>query len=155
MIIRVCGRASYLNSMPLGDLFKWMFSSGSSRCIIDFEVCTGIDSTFLGILAGLALELRRQNRLSDCQLCNLNERNYELIQNMGLDRIFKVSRETLIKGNDSDWVHVSGLENQRPTKEMILKAHENLLAINGSNKNKFEDVITFLQRQNGSLNKIR
>ncbi|HKB57390.1 MAG TPA: STAS domain-containing protein, partial [Lacunisphaera sp.] len=60
VIVRIDGRASFTNSGGLKDFFNEMFKHGKKRFVVDFQLCTSMDSTFLGVLAGAALELRRQ-----------------------------------------------------------------------------------------------
>ena len=53
--VRVLGRASFQNSACLKDFIGEMLRTGHVRFVLDFERCSGIDSTFLGVLAGAAL----------------------------------------------------------------------------------------------------
>ena len=49
------GRANFLNCSPLRTFLRKMFDQGERVFLLDFSDCTGMDSTFLGILAGAAL----------------------------------------------------------------------------------------------------
>jgi hypothetical protein len=64
VVVRIEGRASFLNSACLRDFVNQMLKSGKNRFVIDFLRCTSMDSTFLGVLAGFALELRKSEGLS-------------------------------------------------------------------------------------------
>jgi anti-anti-sigma regulatory factor len=57
--IRVEGRASFQNSGAIKDFLGACITGGRRRFVMDFEACTTMDSTFLGVLAGAALQLRR------------------------------------------------------------------------------------------------
>lgn len=59
IIVKVIGKANYLNCNAFRDFIETMLSNGGRRILIDFEECKGMDSTFLGILAGTAIELRK------------------------------------------------------------------------------------------------
>ena len=61
VLIRVLGRASFVNSSSLREFTGEMMRQGKRRFVIDFSACTGMDSTFLGVLAGLALDLRKSD----------------------------------------------------------------------------------------------
>ena len=54
VLIRIEGRASFVNSGSLKDFFAEMIRQGKRRFVVDFQHCTSMDSTFLGVLAGAA-----------------------------------------------------------------------------------------------------
>lgn len=151
VVVKVFGKASFLNSAPVKDLFDRLVKHGKSRFVIDFEKCTGMDSTFLGILAGLGIGLMKSDPPGSVVLCRLSERNHELIENLGLHRLLAVdSGDSSSAGSDSGSFNsiastdkLSEVENAR----MVLQAHENLVRIDESNKTKFQDVIAFLKNQ--------
>ena len=61
VIIRIRGYASYLNASLLSNFIKQTEKLHYKRYCILFEECDGLDSTCLGILAGLLLRLKKQN----------------------------------------------------------------------------------------------
>jgi hypothetical protein len=102
-----------------------------------------MDSTFLGILAGTAIELRKLTPAGELVVGNLSERNYELIGNLGLHNLLTVS-----KGKTEPAENFAALQNQEVSDaKNILKAHENLTEANKENVSKFQDVISFLRNQ--------
>ncbi len=60
-----------------------MIHQRKSRFVVDFLHCSSMDSTFLGVLAGAALQLRKENPPGGLTLCGLGPRNLELIRNLG------------------------------------------------------------------------
>ena len=52
--IKIVGRASFQNVMPLKDFLKDSAESGKRCYVFDFAECKGMDSTVLGVLAGCA-----------------------------------------------------------------------------------------------------
>ena len=102
-----------------------------------------MDSTFLGILAGTAIELRKLTPAGELVIGKLSERNYELICNLGLQNLLTVTKE-----NSQSSEAFDALENQEVSEaKNILKAHENLTEANKDNISKFQDVIAFLRNQ--------
>jgi anti-anti-sigma regulatory factor len=87
VLVRVDGRAAFGNSGALRDFFRELARQGRTRFVVDFQHCTSMDSTFLGVLAGAALELRRMDPPGTLTLARLGERNLELICNLGLHRL--------------------------------------------------------------------
>ena len=48
-----------MNCNPLRTFLHEMVKEGNRFFVIDFQHCSSMDSTFLGILVGLALQLRK------------------------------------------------------------------------------------------------
>lgn len=151
VVVLIHGRASYLNAAPLGQFFERMIRSGKVHIVVDFAKCTGMDSTFLGILAGCGMTLaEKQGNLT---LCRLNERNLELVRNVGLHRIMTVeadAKDLAFDGKDAESraKPLTTLDKREiANARLILKAHENLVAADAGNLTKFQDVITALKQQ--------
>lgn len=148
-IVKISGRVSFVNSGPLRDFFTQVMRSGKRTFILDFGECTSMDSTFLGIIAGAALELRRLDPPGSIVLCRLGPRNLELVRNLGLHRIMTVDSGDRSMEVGEGGAHLQGrsgkaeLENAR----LVLKAHENLIEADERNRSKFQDVIAFLKNQ--------
>ena len=149
VILKINGRANYLNCAPVSDFFRSLIAKGKRQFIIDFANCTTMDSTFLGITAGIALDLRNADPPGNLVVCRLNPRNLELIRNLGLHRILTVdsgeSLDELRKRAEGGMEQLDG--KSVSDAEMILKAHENLLEVDDSNGRQFQDVIAFLKNQ--------
>lgn len=151
VVIKINGKASFLNSSPVKELFDRLVSQGKNRFIVDFQNCTGMDSTFLGILAGLGIRLMKEPETGSVVLCRLGTRNRELIQNLGLHRILTVDtgevESTLPDNCDLEAVGDADKPTEIENARLVLQAHENLVEIDASNKTKFQDVISFLKNQ--------
>jgi len=147
VVVRINGKANYLNCNDFREFIESMVMEGKSQFVIDFENCTGMDSTFLGILAGTALELRKSRKPGICILCNLNERNHELICNLGLQNLLTIA-EDLPESAESEPQSFKGLNNVEVSDaRSVLRAHENLVEASDENAEKFQDVIAFLRNQ--------
>ncbi len=139
------GRACYLNCMGVSEFFDTIARDKYKKEIIDLAECTGLDSTFLGTIAKLAIKLKAINGSFDCVILqNLEERNLEVVQNLGIDKITKIENKKVeeIKAKDCNF-----LENAPSNQPTMLDAHESLVEADSSNKAKFEDVISFLKKR--------
>ena len=58
VVVRIDGRACFQNSAGLKEFVTEMIKQGKSRFVFDFQHCASMDSTFLGVLAAAAMELR-------------------------------------------------------------------------------------------------
>jgi anti-anti-sigma factor len=147
VLVRIEGRASFQNSASLRDFVSEMLRQGKKRFVLDFQQCTSMDSTFLGVLAGAALELRKQQPPGSLVLSRMGQRNLELVRNLGLHRLLTLdvadtkltlSAEAKPLGSHTN---LSEIEHAR----LVLEAHENLVTADETNQTKFQDVLTFLR----------
>jgi anti-anti-sigma regulatory factor len=151
VIVKINGKASFMNSNPVKELFDQLTDQGKSRFVIDFQQCSGMDSTFLGILAGLGIKLMKMDPPGSVVLCRLGTRNRELVRNLGLHRLLTLDEGDDEAGSESaeglEAVQESGKLSEVENARLVLEAHENLVEIDASNKTKFQDVISFLKNQ--------
>lgn len=141
--VRVEGKGSFSNSTGLKLFGKEMTNRGFRQFVIDLKQCPVMDSTFMGTLTGLSLRLRE---LGSGELCivNLNDRNQELLANLGLDRFFTMGHPPV-----SAPVHQSlptVAEDKHTRAETMLEAHEAVVTANPANEAKFKDVLEYLKQ---------
>lgn len=148
VLVRIEGRASFANSGGLKDFFAAMIKQGKPRFILDFSQCTSMDSTFLGVLAGAALELRRQTPPGSLTMVNASERNLELIRNLGLHRLATVdSGSFAMNFSGSSQTLDAQKKSEIENAKLVLEAHENLVTADAANATKFQDVLAFLRNR--------
>jgi anti-anti-sigma regulatory factor len=148
VLVRIEGRASFMNSGSLKEFFTEMARQGKPRLAVDFQHCTSMDSTFLGVLAGAALELRKRTPPGTLTLVRVGERNLELIRNLGLHRLATVDSGGFpmdLGGGGHALTEQMRTEIERT--RLVLEAHENLLVADPANATKFQDVMAFLRNQ--------
>lgn len=142
---QIRGKGSYKNACLFKDTTQDLLNQGVANFIIDFSQCTGLDSTFLGVLAGLALQSRQLNR--QLALVNLENRNFELIQNMGLDSLIVITSSSSDSFDFPSPHSLQGQESTKPeTTQTMLDAHETLIKIKESNRQQFQEVIDYLNK---------
>ncbi|MGJ8638353.1 MAG: STAS domain-containing protein [Opitutaceae bacterium] len=144
VIIKITGKANYLNCNTFREFIEKMRADGKTQFVLDFTNCKGMDSTFLGILAGTALELKKLTPPGVFVVCNLGERNNELICNLGLQNLLTIG-DDLPKAEDAEFSKLDNVEVS--DARTVLDAHENLVKADDQNAAKFQDVISFLRNQ--------
>jgi anti-sigma B factor antagonist len=149
VVLRVEGRACFQNSAGLKEFTSGMIKQGKTRFVFDLQHCASMDSTFLGVLAGSAMELRKATKnQGSFILARVGQRNLELLRNMGLHRIMTVDcgdfQMNFDKCNEVLAPEkLTELENAR----MMLSAHENLISADEKNRTKFQDVLDFMKNR--------
>lgn len=148
VVVQINGKANYLNCNTFREFIEKMVSDGKGHFVLDFDNCKGMDSTFLGILAGTALELRKQTPAGVLIICKLGERNHELVCNLGLQNILTIGEDLPECPDSTAQAAFSALKNVEVSDaKNVLKAHENLVKADTENAAKFQDVIAFLKNQ--------
>lgn len=147
--VRIEGRASFQNSACLHDFIGDMVKSGKTRFVLDFMRCTSMDSTFLGVLAGAALKLRKLTPPGSLVLARVGPRNLELIRNLGLHRLLTVdaNESELSFGAAGKQLECINNRSELENARLVLEAHENLVAADEANRGKFQDVLSFLRNR--------
>ena len=148
VLVRIEGRASFANSGSLKDFFAELTRQGKARFVVDFQQCTSMDSTFLGVLAGAALELRRRTPPGALTLTRVGERNLELIRNLGMHRLATVDAGDFPMNFAGE---TQALDTKAKTEiesaRLVLEAHEHLVSADSANAAKFQDVLAFLRNR--------
>ena len=149
VIVRIEGRAGFQNSSSLRDFITERLAQGKMRFILDFQRCASMDSTFMGVLAGAAIELRKKAPAEgSLVITRVGQRNLELMRNLGLHRLLTIdaAEHALNFQNCNTPLEAkkcSEIENAR----MVLEAHENLVNADEGNRTKFQDVLAFLRNR--------
>mgnify|MGYP001033295575 CR=1 FL=1 len=145
--LRVEGRGTFQTSSGLKEYVRRMIQRGHRDFIIDLSQCELMDSTFMGTMAGIALRLREIGSGS-LTVMNPNPRNFQLLENLGLDHLFQFARpgESVEAPRSEKEVRVDaeGAEEQRTT---ILSAHEALVEADPENEARFKDVLELLKQE--------
>jgi anti-sigma B factor antagonist len=146
--VRVEGRACFSNSASLHDFVAECMRQGKVRFVIDFRDCVSMDSTFLGVLAGAGLQLRKKQPPGSFVLTGLSPRNLELVRNLGLNRICTVDGNTSVEvGSGAKALPQAGGASEVDQARHVLAAHENLVDADETNRERFQDVLSFLRNR--------
>ena len=144
--VQVIGRGSFQNASHVKNFCEETIRGGGEDFIVDLRECSYLDSTFLGTLAGVGLKLRSSGKGS-LQVVNASARNTELIQNLGLDRLFRFQLQSV------DLPAVAPLggrpADKAETGATMLEAHETLMRVDERNVPKFKDVVAYLKEDLG------
>jgi len=153
--VKIAGRANYASSPDFKTLLCELTGKGYRHFIVDLSECVLMDSTFLGVLAGFGLKMQPAGPdQQGIELFNASTRVAELLENLGVARLFKMTGGALPLSGD---VKNGTPEPANPTREDItrtcLEAHRTLSAMNPENAARFKDVTQFLAEDLKTLEK--
>lgn len=147
--IRCEGKGSFMNSSAVKEFGESRIRCGVERLVIDLEKCVGMDSTFMGTLAGLA------NRISEyggkLQVTGANEKSRNSLEDLGLDFLMEINPDDPMwvgfsdKARDMLKSKVAGIKagTVMHTRH-VLEAHQVLTDANVLNEKKFSGVVKLL-----------
>jgi anti-anti-sigma factor len=146
--VKVAGKGSFQNSPALKEFSKQMLERGYRNFVVDLRGCSVMDSTFMGTLAGIALRLREFGN-GTLLVRNANERNWDLLRNLGLNNLFEV--ESKASNSTESAVEAKPLDANRAVDrtdqaECMIEAHEALVDADPENLARFKDVLEYLKQ---------
>jgi anti-sigma B factor antagonist len=146
--VKVSGRANFTLAVDFKTLVAALVQKGCAYFVIDLAECLLMDSTFLGVLAGLGLKMNPADSESGGQaveLLNPNQRIVGLLESLGVLQLFKISQGSFAAPES---LEACSHEPAHPSREELtrasLEAHETLMAIHPANAAKFKEVARFL-----------
>jgi len=142
--IKIAGRANFSNSLDFKKMVQELAFRGYSHFILDLSDCIIMDSTFLGVLAGIGLKFAEEGRgpQSRVEIFNPNARIADLLENLGVADLFTITAV-------QDWQKARFEEVGACEKGKLdlvrncLEAHQILMELNPENVQKFKDVTQF------------
>lgn len=140
--VRVSGRGSFRAGPALKQFGTGALDRGCRHLRVDLGACTGMDSTFMGVLAGLALAA--QKKRGDVLLCGVSEKNATNIRTLGLSHLVKLETGATCHPPAKGGV-LSTQTDKVTLTETMLTAHETLVAVSPANLPKFKDVLAYLK----------
>jgi anti-sigma B factor antagonist len=157
--VKIPGRANFTSSVEFKTLVTELRKRGITHFVLDLGDCLTMDSTFLGVLAGLAMrnadgiETSVAGEKLRLELLNPNARIADLLDNLGVIQLFAIQYQAIPCTTLFEPVPHNGLA---PTKEEIsrtcLEAHQILMRINPENIPKFKEVAQFLAEDLRKMN---
>lgn len=158
--IRCEGKGSFLNSSLMKAFGDERISAGETRVVVDLGCCAGMDSTFMGTLAGLAARLSAIEG-GVLQIADPGERNRRSLEDLGLDFLMEVDPAVAVWRGQVDSIR-GELKPPQPSSALgriqrarhVLDAHQNLSELNESNAREFAGVVSMLENELSGKEKL-
>lgn len=152
--VRCNGRGTFANSPVLKRIADSYIDEGGRMIVIDLETCPGVDSTFMGTLAGLARRLMPMG--GNVQIASPTDRARAAMECLGLDALLEIEppvapwrgkmseiRECLV----SDAAAQDNPINDIDRAHHVLDSHVTLSELSESNAEKFRTVTEYLKKE--------
>ncbi|MEK7685912.1 MAG: STAS domain-containing protein [Verrucomicrobiota bacterium] len=146
--VKIGGRANFTASADFKKLVGALRQHGLEKFVLDLTDCITMDSTFLGVLSGLALKIKEATQKSEnarLELLNPNQRVADLLENLGVGHLFVFVQGCCPVTAQLEPVPAEAASLSREQMSLnCLEAHQTLMQINPANIPKFKDVAQFL-----------
>jgi ABC-type transporter Mla MlaB component len=151
--VRVKGLGIAAIGLDLWDFAEEMCRQGYPAFIIDLAECQSFDSTFMGVLVGVAEEAKKSEG-GGVMVIHPSPHHKKLLSEVGLTKIITI-REDPIRVPDG--IEMTPLYELARTSEkrmqMIREAHEQLCELDDRNRAKFGAFLEMLSREIGPRKK--
>lgn len=158
--IRCVGKGNFLTSPHVKQCAEQCVSHGERCIVIDLGACTGMDSTFMGMLAGLAMRLTKQTGGGRLEIAAANEKNLMSLEDLGLDAFMEINPRGAVWNQSIEHIQSSLTRwtvgtplDMRERTQFVLEAHKTLSEANEENAKKFETVVNLLEKELGNEHK--
>ena len=139
-----------MNSPKLKAWADEQLKSGIVHIVIDLEVCTGMDSTFMGTMAGLAMRLVKTPG-GILEVASANEKNSQSLDDLGLSSLMQINPESASWSGQEGGIRKSLIEygqvNSADRTQHVFDAHKTLCDADDSNNEKFSTVLDCLEAE--------
>jgi anti-anti-sigma regulatory factor len=111
---------------------------GVTSLVFDFRSCTGVDSTFMGLILALSNRLREEDSDGGIVLINVDEHAQKQLSSVGVDAFVNIKAGKTKLPKKLRLTEVSVVEtSDRERLKVMLRAHKELVAADARNKAKF------------------
>ncbi len=148
VMIKIPGGATFHSSLDFKTLIQELRNRGHERFLLDLRDCLVMDSTFLGVLAGLGQRLTAApgaGEHSRMKLMCPSPRVSDLLENLGVTHLFNmVNGFPTVPQSFEAVAPAAGQPSKEEISRTCLEAHLTLMDLNPANIPKFKDVTRFL-----------
>lgn len=146
--VRCNERGCFMNSPALKAITDKYLADGGTHVVVDLELCPGVDSTFMGTLAGIAR--RCMGAGGSAEVAGATSRTRAAMESLGLDMLLDIdpadaawqadiAERRAVLAQDAGGISSGGVphltENDRTRH--VLEAHEALRSMNNKNNEVF------------------
>ncbi len=150
--IRCDSRGSFMNSAIMKSVADQYIDEGGRLVVIDLETCSGVDSTFMGTMAGISRRLMSLG--GNLQVASPGERTRESLESLGLDALMEIDPPLAPWRGNTEQIRAD-LQPPSVRSEMgdlerskhVLDAHNTLSRMNAHNEEQFRYVRESLEEE--------
>jgi anti-anti-sigma factor len=144
VFIKFIGNSTMKNSKTLEELFTKLLAGEPKEIILDFEECNYMDSTMLGFIAKMAIQIKKAwNR----HIFEINATNM-VKTSLKSTGVYDLLRHLTHRREDIELtdLETKDFENKDEKANHILEAHKTLMSLSEENEKIFKNVVDLLEK---------
>lgn len=139
-VLKLVGDVRLTLSSTIDQFVERMFACVSCQSVIvDLTETEGVDSTTLGMLAKMALFVRKQLHIRPLAVTD-NDGIIRLLNSMGFEQIFDIQRTCAVCAV-ADYELQAATLDEKEAKARVLQAHQVLMTLNQKNRETFKELV--------------
>lgn len=145
VFVRAHGLASMNNCLCVRDFIDHMLDEGHNFLIIDLADCTGMDSTFMGLIAGAATYDLNEHA-PGVAIVNANRSLQSLIEEVGITEFVLIESEPFEDPN-IQFIPLPEKTDERERLACIVQAHQKLIPLSEQNEKVFGPLLATIEAE--------
>lgn len=143
-ILKFVGDVRVVMSSTIDSYFSTLYAKAIlDAMLIDLSEAKGIDSTALGMLAKMAIQLRNRFNVVPT-IISTNPDITKILMSMSFNLIFKIVDQPL--NSETQFGELSQVkESDEAVREKIIEAHQTLMSLSEENKLEFRELVNALK----------
>ena len=142
-VLKLVGDVRLTLSSTIDQFVERMFACVVCKSVIvDLTETEGLDSTTLGMLAKMALFVRKNLQVRPLAVTD-NDSIIRLLTSMGFEQIFDIQRTREV-GAVADCELKAESMDEKAAHERVLQAHQVLMTLNQKNRETFKELVDTL-----------
>lgn len=140
LYVRIQGLGSMHTAPTLEAFAESEIESGARQLVMDLRECSGVDSTFMGLLLTLANKLRslQNGTPGGCVLINVDAHAQKQLSSVGVDAFVSIKDGETELPEELRLTELAVVEaGERERMKLMVRAHKELVAADARNKAKF------------------
>lgn len=144
VFIKFIGNSTMKNSKTLEELFTKLLAGEPKEIILDFEECNYMDSTMLGFIAKMAIQIKKawNRHIFEINATNMVKTS---LKSTGVYDLLNHLSETRGDVELTD-LETKDFENKDEKAAHILEAHKTLMSLSEENEKIFKNVVDLLEK---------
>ena len=143
--VRVHGLAGMTNCLCMRDFLERMLAAGRTFIVVDLAACTGMDSTFMGVLAGAA-SYESPGKPVGVAVVNAGPQLVKLLEEIGLNELLFIEPKPFTMP-EVNFVRLEGQPGEEERLQLIKSAHEHLIKVSANNERVFGPLVAVLREE--------
>lgn len=146
MVFRVIGIGNMVLSPAVWGLAEKMMGEGVCKIAFELSACTGLDSTFMGMLVGLNHQVEQREQGGWVCAVNASDKARAHLHTLGADKFISI-KETFPVDDITMQRLNTEMYSQEDRLKVIKQAHATLVAMDEANRERFGSFLKSLEKE--------